>query len=49
MDVSEAIHSRRSVRRYETRSVAREALVRLVETGCWAPSAGNLQTWKFVF
>ena len=39
---------RRSVRRYETRPVAREALVRLVETGCWAPSAGNMQTWKFV-
>lgn len=22
--------------------------MRLVEAGCWAPSAGNMQTWKFV-
>ncbi len=48
MELSEGIRARRSVRRYETREVPREALQRLVEAACWAPSAGNLQTWKFV-
>jgi nitroreductase len=48
MDLDEAIRGRRSVRSYEPRPVQREALIRLVEAACWAPSAGNLQTWKFV-
>lgn len=47
MNVSEAIRGRRSVRRYEARPVERAALVRLVEAACWAPSAGNMQTWSF--
>ena len=48
MDVTEAIRSRRSVRRYEARGVSREMLLQLMEAACWAPSAGNMQTWKFV-
>ena len=48
MELNEAIRGRRSVRSYEPRPVPRETLVELVEAGCWAPSAGNLQTWKFV-
>ena len=48
MDVLQAIKGRRSVRKFERRAVAPEVLRQLVETGCWAPSAGNMQTWRFV-
>lgn len=48
MDVLQAIKGRRSVRKFEPRSVAPEVLQQLVETGCWAPSADNMQTWRFV-
>lgn len=48
MDVVEAIRERRSVRKFHRSAVSREVLEQLVETSCWAPSAGNLQTWRFV-
>ena len=48
MDVSEAIRSRRSVRRYSSDPVGHDVLHRLVEAGCWAPTADNAQTWRFV-
>ena len=48
MDVSEAIRTRRSVRRYSDAVVERQVLRKLVEAGCWAPTAGNAQTWRFV-
>lgn len=42
------IHERRSIRRYEDRSIPRELLLRLVEAATWAPSAHNRQPWRFV-
>jgi nitroreductase len=48
VDVSEAIRTRRSVRRYEQTPVDHQVLRRLVEAGCWAPTADNAQTWRFV-
>lgn len=46
-EVMELIKQRRSVRRFRSEPVP-EALVRqLLEAACWAPSAGNLQPWKF--
>jgi len=48
MDVSEAIRTRRSVRRYTEAGVGHNVLRKLVEAGCWAPTAGNAQTWRFV-
>jgi nitroreductase len=48
MEVLQAITERRSVRKFERRPVSREVLRQLVETGCWAPSGGNQQTWRFV-
>jgi nitroreductase len=48
MDVWEAIKGRRSVRSYEDRPVEKEVLMKLFEAGIWAPTAGNLQTWRFV-
>jgi len=48
MNVHEAIRTRRSIRDYQARPVDPEMLVRLVEAGCWAPSAGNMQNWRFI-
>ncbi|WP_449315501.1 nitroreductase family protein, partial [Rubneribacter sp.] len=46
--VIDAILSRRSVRRFEERSIAREDLEAIVACGQWAPSARNRQEWTFV-
>lgn len=41
------IRSRRSIRRYEERSVPHPLLENLLEAACWAPSAHNRQPWRF--
>ena len=48
MDVSEAIQSRRSVRKYKPDSIPSEDLHRILEAARLAPSAGNRQPWRFI-
>jgi len=48
MDVMEAIRTRRSVRSYEDRPVEEAKLAAVLEAGRLAPSAKNLQEWRFV-
>jgi nitroreductase len=48
MDVMEAIRARRSVRAYRDRPVEEEKLNCVLEAGRLAPSAKNLQDWKFI-
>lgn len=48
MDVYEAITKRYSVRAYEDRPVEEDKLQRILDAGRLAPSARNLQAWKFV-
>lgn len=48
MDLTEAICGRRSIRRYTDESVPFDQLVELVRAGIWAPTAGNVQSWRFV-
>ena len=48
MDVMEAIHQRWSVRRYLDKPVEEEKLTRVMEAARMAPSACNLQEWRFV-
>jgi nitroreductase len=48
MDVFEAVKKRRSVRAYDSRSISNEILLRILEAGRLAPSAGNVQPWHFV-
>jgi nitroreductase len=48
MNVSEAIRRRRSVRAYLDRPVEEEKLLRVLEAARLAPSARNMQEWKFV-
>lgn len=48
MNVMEAIARRRSVRSYSDQPVPDEVLLRILEAGRLAPSARNMQDWKFV-
>jgi nitroreductase len=48
MDVMEAIRTRRSVRSYEDRPVEDDKLLAVLEAGRLAPSAKNMQEWRFV-
>ncbi|AET63676.1 nitroreductase family protein [Methanothrix harundinacea] len=48
MDLAEAIKKRRSIRKYLTRKVENDKLDRVLEAGRLAPSAKNLQEWRFV-
>ena len=48
MDILEAIHSRRSVRRYRDLPVSEELVQKLLAAASSAPSARNQQPWQFV-
>jgi nitroreductase len=48
MDVYEAIRTRKSIRAWAERDVEEAALRRVLEAGRLAPSAKNLQEWRFV-
>jgi nitroreductase len=48
MDTLEAIHTRRSIRKYEDKPVAEEAVEELLRAAMTAPSARNAQPWHFV-
>jgi len=48
MNTLEAINARRSIRKYLDRPVEFEKLTTIMDAAIKAPSAGNLQDWKFV-
>ena len=48
MEVLEVLRARKSVRRYKPDPVDRETLLRVLEAARIAPSAKNVQEWKFV-
>mgnify|MGYP001470582133 FL=1 len=48
MDLAEAIRKRRSIRKYLPRKIENDKLDRVLEAGRLAPSARNLQEWKFI-
>lgn len=48
MDVMEAVKQRCSVRRYQDRPVEPEKLERVLEAARLAPSASNVQEWRFL-
>ncbi len=48
MDALEAIHTRRSIRKYEDRPVPDEAVEQLLAAAMTAPSARNGQPWQFI-
>ena len=48
MDVYDAIRQRRSVRKFQDRSVDEDALTHVLDAGILAPSGRNTQEWKYV-
>ncbi|MGD0152710.1 MAG: nitroreductase family protein [Thermacetogeniaceae bacterium] len=48
MDVKAAIQGRRSIRSYSPRDIAEDKLQMVLEAGRLAPSAANMQDWKFI-
>ncbi len=48
MEMSEAIRGRRSIRRFKNDPVPKETLEKVLELAQWAPSAMNMQDWRFV-
>ena len=44
----ELLRGRRSIRRFSTRAVSRDDILRLVEAARWAPSNHNRQPWRFI-
>lgn len=48
MDVSKAIESRRSVRKYLSTPVSKEDLDTILNAALMAPSGNNAQPWKFL-
>ena len=48
MDVFEAIITRRSIRKYQQKPVEWDKIVTILEAGKFAPTAGNIQNFKFV-
>lgn len=47
-DIIDAIKERRSVREFEKRELPDATIGRLLESAHLAPSAGNLEPWKFI-
>ena len=45
---SELIRSRRSIRKYQNKSVEREKVLQCIEAARLAPSAENVQPWRFI-
>ncbi len=48
MDVFECIRTRRSIRKFKDKAVPWDNIVSIMQAGKYAPSAGNLQNWKFI-
>lgn len=48
MDTLEAIHTRRSIRKYQDKIISEEILTQLLKAAMAAPSARNQQPWEFV-
>lgn len=47
MKLDEALLGRRSIRKYESRSISRDLILRLLEVAETAPSAGNLRARRY--
>ena len=48
MNLSEAIHNRRSIRKYKNQILPEGTVETLIDAASHAPSAGNVQSWEFV-
>lgn len=46
-NIYELVQSRRSIRVYEPKPIAKEVLERILTAGLWAASGKNMQNWRF--
>lgn len=46
-DIFDCIRESQSVRMFKPDDIPEPTLTHILEAGCWAPSAGNLQPWYF--
>lgn len=47
-DVLSQIRARRTIRRYKDIPIEWDKILDILEAGQWAPSAGNMQAWRFI-
>jgi nitroreductase len=45
--LSELVNTRRSVRKFQDKTVQEDLLLKALELATWAPNGGNKQMWKF--
>ena len=48
MDAIKAIITRRSIRKYKNKPIEKKLIIKLIEIGMTAPSAGNEQPWHYI-
>ena len=48
MEIQEALLNRRSIRKYKDQKISKEYLDKILKSAMYAPSAMNLQAWKFI-
>ena len=48
MDALEILKTRRSVREYSDKEIAKDLLEKIVDAGRFAPTARNVQPWEFI-
>ena len=48
MELQKAIKKRRSIRVFEERPVEKEKIEKIIDAGIQAPSACNVQGWRFI-
>jgi len=48
LSIIDALKTRRSIRKYSSRRIAKEVLNEILDAARWAPSAHNAQPWRFV-
>jgi nitroreductase len=47
-EVIKTIKKRRSIREFEDKPIEKEKIDQIIDAGLWAPSARNLQPWRFI-
>ena len=47
MELMDAVKGRRSIRKYQDKPVPKQLIKKVLEAGIWAPSAKNMQQWRF--
>ncbi len=48
METLKCIQTRRTIRQYQGKELGKDQIATLIDAGRYAPSAGNLQNWRFI-